>query len=111
MESTRLPGERYVDVDVELDVEFEAIVAEWNAQREAEAAERTEVDDQLDALLETRAVMAAMQARSSASRDWANSPWMRPARARVARPAKWRGGPWRQKSPSPQDSPTAPCRR
>src|SRR5690554_6279679 len=59
MESTRLADES----DIELDVEFEALVAEWYSQRDAEAAERTEVEEQLDALLEARAVMASMQAR------------------------------------------------
>src|SRR5690554_1606659 len=67
MESTRPADESgielEVDHDIQLDVEFEALVAQWYAQRDAEAAERTEVDDQLDALHEARAVMASMQAR------------------------------------------------
>lgn len=67
METARLADgsdiELGVDHDAGLNAEFEALVAQWHAQREAESAERTEVDDQLNALLEARAVMAAMQAR------------------------------------------------
>src|SRR5690554_1617555 len=56
------PGPEY-DPELDFDRELEALIEEWAKQNEQERGEYSEARECLDGLLETRAVMASMQAQ------------------------------------------------
>ncbi len=56
-------GPAVEELELDFDLEFDRLVANWVAELSSPGAEYSEAQDWLDALLEARAVMAAMQAR------------------------------------------------